>query len=182
MRSACLSPGSAQAHGTKPVTEFAQVRRLFTVILLLALLGGPSAAAQPVELILPDLTGAPRSLSEFRGKWVIVNFWATWCSPCLREIPELIDFQARHRDDAVVVGINFEEIEREELAAFVEKMGINYPVLQIGATPAVPFEPLKGLPSTFFVTPQGEYVASHVGPLTVAAIEDFIAREAARAP
>ena len=59
-------------------------------------------------------------------------------------------------------------------------MGIDYLVVRAGDTPILPFEPLKGLPSTFFVDPHGELVASHVGPVTGAAIEDFLAREALR--
>ncbi len=135
-------------------------------------------AGDVVDFSLSDIDGVEHKLSDYRGKWVILNFWATWCSPCLQEIPELIAFHERHKDkDAVVIGINFEEIEEAPLRAFMEKLGMNYPVLRIGSTPLVPFEPLKGLPSTFFVNPAGEYVGSHIGPLTGDMIDKFLAAE-----
>ena len=135
-----------------------------------------------VDFSLPDIDGKVHRLSDHRGKWVVVNFWATWCGPCMVEIPELMRFHERHKDDdAIVIGVNFEEIETDALAKFIDEMAINYLVVRAGDTPVLPFEPLKGLPSTFFVDPQGEYAASHVGPVTGGAIEDFLAREAERA-
>ena len=169
-----------QPHGRSPV-----VIRLLAVLLLLAAVApaAPAAGADAhhVDFSLPDVTGQVHRLSDHRGKWVVVNFWATWCGPCMVEIPELMRFHARHKDhDAIVIGVNFEEIETPALEAFIAEMGIDYLVVRAGDTPILPFEPLKGLPSTFFVDPHGELVASHVGPVTGAAIEDFLAREALR--
>ena len=167
-----------QPHGRSPV-----VIRLLAVLLLLAAVApaAPAADAPHVDFSLPDVTGQVHRLSDHRGKWVVVNFWATWCGPCMVEIPELMRFHERHKDhDAIVIGVNFEEIETPALEAFIAEMGIDYLVVRAGDTPILPFEPLKGLPSTFFVDPHGELVASHVGPVTGAAIEDFLAREALR--
>ena len=169
-----------QPHGRSPV-----VIRLLAVPLLLAAVApaAPAAGADAhhVDFSLPDVTGQVHRLSDHRGKWVVVNFWATWCGPCMVEIPELMRFHERHKDhDAIVIGVNFEEIETPALEAFIAEMGIDYLVVRAGDTPILPFEPLKGLPSTFFVDPHGELVASHVGPVTGAAIEDFLAREALR--
>ena len=136
------------------------------------------AAAGGVDFHLPDVTGRMHSLSDHRGKWAVVNFWATWCGPCMAEIPELVRFHERHKDrDAVVIGVNFEEIGTAALAEFIARMRIDYLVVRAGDTPLLPFEPLKGLPSTFFVDPRGELAAGHVGPVTAGAIEDLIARE-----
>ena len=169
-----------QPHGRSPV-----VIRLLAVLLLLAAVSpavpAAGADAHHVDFSLPDVTGQVHRLSDHRGKWVVVNFWATWCGPCMVEIPELMRFHERHKDhDAIVIGVNFEEIETPALEAFIAEMGIDYLVVRAGDTPILPFEPLKGLPSTFFVDPHGELVASHVGPVTGAAIEDFLAREALR--
>ena len=169
-----------QPHERSPV-----VIRLLAVLLLLAAVApaAPAAGADAhhVDFSLPDVTGQVHRLSDHRGKWVVVNFWATWCGPCMVEIPELMRFHERHKDhDAIVIGVNFEEIETPALEAFIAEMGIDYLVVRAGDTPILPFEPLKGLPSTFFVDPHGELVASHVGPVTGAAIEDFLAREALR--
>lgn len=149
--------------------------RLQIILFSLCLFITTAASADTVDFSLRDLDGVERKLSDYRGKWVIINFWATWCAPCLQEIPELIRFHDRHKDnDAVVLGINFEEIDTAPLREFVNKQGMNYPVLRVGDTPLLPFEPLKELPSTFFVTPQGAYVHSHVGPLTYDLLEDFL--------
>ena len=136
------------------------------------------ADAGGVDFSLPDVAGRIHHLSDHRGKWVVVNFWATWCGPCMAEIPELVRFHERHKDrDAVVVGVNFEEIETPALAEFIARMRIDYPVVRAGDTPLLPFEPLKGLPSTFFVDPRGALAAGHVGPVTAEAIEEFLARQ-----
>ncbi len=132
---------------------------------------------QAVDFTLPDLDGRPVRLSSFRGRWVIINFWATWCTPCLREIPELIWFSERYGDRATVIGINYETTKIRSVQNFVSKRGISYPILRIGEQPLEPFEPLIGLPSTFFVSPEGEYVARHVGELTAKDLERFISAQ-----
>ena len=155
----------------------------FTAVLVLLAATATAARADShrVDFSLPDVTGQMHRLSDHRGQWVVINFWATWCGPCMVEIPELMRFHERHEDhDAIVIGVNFEEIETPALTEFIGEMGINYLVVRAGDKPILPFEPLKGLPSTFFVDPHGELAASHVGPVTGEAIEDFLAREAQR--
>ena len=156
-------------------------RFLIMLVLLAAANTAVRADSHLVDFSLPDADGQVHRLSDHRGKWVVINFWATWCGPCMVEIPELMQFHERHKDDdAIVIGVNFEEIETPDLVKFIDEMGINYLVVRAGDTPILPFEPLKGLPSTFFVDPHGEYVASHAGPVDAAAIDDFLAREALR--
>lgn len=111
-----------------------------------------------------DLNGRPLRLSGFRGQWVVVNFWATWCGPCIREMPVLRAFHDE-REDATVIGVNFEEIDSELLLAFVAELEIDYPVVRAGNQPLLPFEPLKGLPTTFVVSPRGTLVAGKVGEI-----------------
>ena len=151
------------------------------VLLAAATTSAVRADSHLADFTLPDVNGEVHRLSDHRGKWVVINFWATWCGPCMVEIPELMRFHERHKDDdAIVIGVNFEQIETPDLVKFIAEMGIDYLVVRAGDFPILPFEPLKGLPSTFFVDPHGEYVASHVGPVTGEAIEDFLAREAQR--
>lgn len=123
-----------------------------------------------VDFTLPDTTGQLHTLSGLRGRWVLVNFWASWCSPCLKEIPDLIRLSHRYPRALRIVGINFEEIDLEALKSVVDEFGIDYLVVQAGDSPLVPFEPLKGLPTTFLVDPDGQLVFRHEGPL---AFEDL---------
>ncbi|MDT8384393.1 MAG: TlpA disulfide reductase family protein [Gammaproteobacteria bacterium] len=146
---------------------------MLTVLLLTA-----NAQAEPVEFELLDMKGAKHKLSDYRGKWVVVNYWATWCPPCLTEIPELVDFHEDHKDrDAVVLGINFEDISLNGLKQFSEEYFMNYPVLRTSPGPASELGPIPGLPTTYMVSPSGEVVARQVGPVTAKLINDFIAQQ-----
>jgi thiol-disulfide isomerase/thioredoxin len=147
-------------------------------LLLLGVFTAITAFADPVDFTLNDVNGNPRSLSEFRGKWVIVNYWATWCPPCLDEIPDLVEFHEKHKDkDAVVLGINFEESDPAYLHEFVDTHFMSYPVLNMEPVPVTPLGPVLGLPTTYIISPQGERVARQEGPITAEAIEAFLERK-----
>jgi peroxiredoxin len=153
-------------------------RHMRLALLLLGLFTSITALADPVDFTLNDVNGKPRSLSEFRGKWVIVNYWATWCPPCLDEIPELVEFHEKHKDkDAVVLGISFEDVEPEYLHDFVDTHFMTYPVLSMDPVPVTPLGPVLGLPTTYIISPQGERVARQEGPVTGEAIETFLQRK-----
>lgn len=142
-----------------------------TVLLAIA----PITQAEKIDYALPDIDGVKRNISEFRGKWVVLNFWATWCPPCLQEIPELVEFhEDHHKKDAIVVGVAYENIEPKTLKEFVESYFMNYPILVTSPTSKTPFGVISGLPSTFLISPTGELVATQTGPVTAKLIEDFI--------
>lgn len=136
------------------------------------------AQAEPADFTLPDMNGVKHNLSDYRGKWVVVNYWATWCPPCLSEIPELVDFHEDHKDkDAVVLGVNFEDIGSDGLKQFSEEYFMNYPVLQTKPGPRSALGPIPGLPTTYLISPTGEVIARQVGPVTAKLITDFIAQQ-----
>ena len=150
----------------------------FSIIGIIALLNLSNAAAEPVDFALPDLKGITQKLSDYRGKWVVVNYWATWCPPCLTEIPELIAFHEKHKDkDAVVIGVDLEDIGLAELNEFVESYFLNYPVLRKMPAARSNLGIISGLPTSFLVSPKGEVIAKQTGGITAKMIEDFIAEQ-----
>jgi len=85
------------------------------------------------DFMLEDISGQPLSLSDIRGKVVIVDFWATWCGPCVMSIPELVDLQEKYKAKGLVVlgiSVDDDKVSKEELLAFKEKMRIVYPILR----------------------------------------------------
>ncbi len=122
-----------------------------------------------------DLSGVERSFDEFRGKWLLVNYWATWCVPCLEEIPELNKLHAGHLDaGAVVVGINMEGFDSDLLQIFIEDQKILYPVWTAAPSDQTYFGALPGIPTSYLISPKGEVVAKHVGALTAKMVKEFI--------
>ena len=152
-------------------------RRFWSVLLALGLGALPAVgcAGEPADFSLPGLDGKVHQLSDYRGKWVLVNYWATWCPPCLEELPELEVFHSRHaQDQAMVLGVNTEDIGHEELRSFVSDQFLSYPILLGGPRPAEALGRIPGLPTSFLVNPAGEVVARQVGPVTAEAISHFI--------
>lgn len=158
--------------------------RKFTRLMLLAaglVLVTAAVRAEPIDFTLPTTDGNTLSLSDYRGKWVIVNYWATWCPPCLEEIPDLMTFHERFQDtEAVVLGVNHEDIPLEQLKVFMDDYFVSYPVVRTnGIDPAHERLPIGGLPTTYIISPEGEPVARQVGTITSDAIEAFINRKKA---
>ena len=127
-----------------------------------------------VDFQLLDLSGQKHALSDYRGRWVIINFWATWCGPCIKEIPELVEFQRKYQTTAQVLGINFEQSTTNNIRRYGNQLDINYPILRITDEPLVPFEPLKGLPTTFIVSPEGKIIHRHLGPMSYEQLKQWI--------
>lgn len=113
----------------------------------------------------PDLDGRAFSLAAYRGKVVLVNFWATWCPPCREEIPSLIALQNRYKDQLQIIGIAQDSGSAADVEAFARKIGINYPVVL--DTPQIEhaFPPTAYLPTTFVVDRDGKIAQKHVGML-----------------
>lgn len=156
-------------------TSASWLNRSCGLTLSLLCLSGGIGAAEAVEFQLPDLAGKEHRLSDYRGKWVVVNYWATWCPPCQEELPELEIFHhGNAASRAVVLGVNMERIGIEQLRAFTEDQFLSYPILVGGPEPTQPFGEVPGLPTTFLINRQGEVVARHVGPITAKAIEQLI--------
>jgi len=135
------------------------------------------AQAEPVEFSGVDINGTEYRLSDYRGKWVLVNYWATWCMPCVKELPELEAFHNKHKESkAVVLGLNMESIKLEKLQSFVKDKSVTYPIVQVKMAVNTPFGTVFGMPTSFLLNPAGEVAAREVGVLTAKLVEDFIAK------
>jgi peroxiredoxin len=132
-------------------------------------------AADPVDFELPGLDGKTYRLSDFRGQWILVNYWATWCPPCREELPELEVFYNNHKDDgAVVIGVAMESIKQERLQKFVDQQFLSFPILMAEPAARTELGGVPGLPTSFLIDPSGEVVARQVGPVTAEDVEQFI--------
>ena len=142
----------------------------------------PAAASElPTHpsLVVETLDDGTFDLAAQRGGWVVVNFWATWCKPCLKEIPDLTAFDAA-RDEVRVVGLAYEEISVEDMRAFLEKHPAGYPIALVDVyNPPADFETPRGLPLTYLIDPEGKVAKKYLGPVTSEMLAADIAAAAA---
>lgn len=132
------------------------------------------------SLKLATLDGQDYDLADHRGSWVVVNYWATWCSPCLEEMPELSAL-ASMRGHVEVVGLAYEDIEPGAMREFLERHPVTYPVAIIDTLdPPADFPTPRGLPMTWLIGPEGQVVEEFLGPVTAPMLEAAI--EAAGGP
>jgi thiol-disulfide isomerase/thioredoxin len=115
------------------------------------------------DLKAKDLEGKELSLEAYKGKVVLLNFWATWCGPCRAEIPSLIRMQEAYKDHLQIIGMDVDDDDPERLRAFVKSQGINYPVAMTSDAVRLAYGGIAALPTVFVINRDSKVVQKHVG-------------------
>ncbi len=130
----------------------------------------------PLVFNLKNLEGQAVQADDFKGKWLVINYWATWCAPCRDEIPELVKFQAENADTVQVVGIAYEDASIEKLQSFAKDFNVNYPLLTIDVynPPEFAREGGLGLPTTIVYNTEGMRHKKHMGPIDAVGLQEML--------
>ncbi len=113
---------------------------------------------------LPDLADKPKQLSDFKGQYVLLNFWATWCVPCVEEMPALEKLYQHLRPHGfTVVAVSTDTVETAKIEAFARKLEVTFPILRDADQAIAKTYGARDLPSTFLLNPKGEVIAAAKG-------------------
>jgi len=126
---------------------------------------------------LTDTKGNIFTEENTRGKYLVVNFWATWCSPCLKEIPAFVEFYEENSEHVEILGLDFEPVNIELINEFVERFSINYPLIlytHINDSEYTKFGEIVGMPTTLIYSPDGELLQTFMGEITIEDLKKYI--------
>lgn len=152
-------------------------KSLLLSLLLVLLLGLHTISYAANSFVLKDMAGKKHTLAEYKGKWVVVNYWATWCPPCLEEVPDLVAlYDSRKNKDLVILGVAFDYENAKEVSDYVNDMLISYPIVlgdddvmkQIGFSDT--------LPTSYIYNPRGEMIKVKHGLVTKQYLESLMPR------
>ena len=145
-------------------------------LFLISILGATTLIqAKPIEdFSFFDVNHQQHKLSDYKGKWVIANYWAIFCSPCRIEIPDLIHFVKDNPEKIVVLGMDAGMDDTNTLKAFIAEQGINYPIIPTQESTMYGFGEVRGIPTSFIISPTGELVNTHLGILSYNDLESLV--------
>ena len=112
---------------------------------------------------LPGTDGNLINLADYKGKIVIVDFWATWCPPCRKGIPDLIDLKKKYGNDLVIIGVSVDTDSKDEVVPFIKEYGINYPVVYGNMSVYAQYGGIRSIPTSFIINQEGKVFKKYVG-------------------
>jgi len=127
------------------------------------------------QFVLKDTAGIKHQLSDYKGRWVLVNYWATWCPPCLEEVPDLVNlYDSRRKKDLMVIGVAFDYKNFKEVSDYVDDMLMSYPIVLGNEEVIAQVGPADVLPTTYIYNPKGLLIQVKHGLITRQYIENII--------
>lgn len=149
---------------------------LFIVVALVALATGVTVNQWYASDFM-TLDGDKHRWGDYKGQWVVVNYFAEWCAPCLRELPELNHFSAMTQGtDITLLGVSYDRLSATELTALVDKYAIAFPLIRSEPVPNMPNQRPNSLPATYIIGPDGEVVQQLMGEQEADILLKVIAR------
>lgn len=116
------------------------------------------------DFALTSTEGKTVKLSDYKGKIVIVDFWATWCPPCRKGVPDLIDLQSKYKEKLLIIGISLDYGKtKDDVKPFIKNYGINYPVVYYDEKVLNDYGGIESIPTSFIIDSEGNVVNKHVG-------------------
>ena len=134
-------------------------------------------AVPEVTFTLTDTDGSVFTEKNTRGKYLVVNFWATWCAPCLKEIPAFVEFYNKNSNHVEILGLDYEPVNLPVINEFVERFSINYPIILYTDTndsEYSKFGEIVGMPTTLIYSPGGELIRTFMGEVTIKDLDKYI--------
>ena len=152
---------------------------VFVIALFLMMGFTPSGAggkigSKAADFSLKSTTGKTIKLSDYKNKVVIIDFWATWCGPCRRGIPDLVAIQNEFKNDVVIIGISVDTDTKMEVPKFIKEKGINYAVVFADDAIAKKYGGIEGIPASFVIDKTGLIADAHVGLVPKSILVDKI--------
>jgi len=148
---------------------------LLLCLMMVLSLSTANIAVAASDFVLKDTNGKKHTLAQYKGKWVFVNYWATWCPPCLEEVPDLVAlYDSRKGKDVVVIGIAFDYESAKDVADYVDDMLMSYPIVLGDDAVASQIGSAEVLPTTFIYNPNGELVKTKRGKVTKQYLESIM--------
>lgn len=133
-----------------------------------------SSASAP-EFTLPTSDGKTLKLSDYKGKVVILDFWATWCPPCRKGIPDLVDLKKRYGNKGLeIIGISLDQDTKPDVVPFIKEYKINYPVVYGDANIVMQYGGIRSIPTSFVIDKEGKIIASYVGLISSLTYENHV--------